>query len=182
MTYCPRCGQRNVAGAPRCKRCGLRLDLSRPQRKLAAGLIWVAVAAWHLHQDDNLGYSVFAASVTIAGLAAFYRAYRRDPTSLIPEVAAKTWKGALLFAAFLIALMFAFLPLPGAIAMALILPFATICLFRVSDRIGLRISGPFARRCSRCSAPVAISAHYCPLCGCDLKRQTSDEPGGPPAT
>lgn len=109
MTYCSRCGQRNIAAAPRCERCGLRLDLSPGQRKIAAGLVWVAAVAWHLHQDDNLAYSAFSASITIGGLAAFYRTYQRD--SLIPEVAARTWKGALVFAAFTAALTFAFLPL-----------------------------------------------------------------------
>jgi len=126
---------------------------------------------WHLHQDDALGYSIFAASVTTGGCAAFYLAYRRDPYSMIPEVAAKTWKGAKALAGFIVGFIFAFSPLPQAVAMGLILPPVTIGLIRLSDRAGLRLSGPFARRCPSCSAPLAIRASYCPLCGLDLKGQ-----------
>jgi hypothetical protein len=144
-----------------------RTDSGRRQRPDGNG-----ISNGHLHQDDNLAYSTFSASVTIGGLAAFYRTYRRDPTSVIPEVAAKTWKGALVLAAFTTALTFAFLPLAGAITMALILPPTIIGLIRVFDRIGLRISAPFERRCSSCSAPVAITATYCTFCGSELKQQT----------
>ena len=176
MIHCSRCGHRNNAGASRCGRCGHRIELSPRQSKLVAIIILAAVAAWHLHQDDAIGYSVFAASVTTGGCAVFYLAYRRDPHSMIPEVAAKTWKGAGAIAGLIVGVMFAFLPLAGAIAMGLILPPLTIGLIRLSDRVGLRFSGPFAMRCRSCSAPVAIRAHYCPFCGFNLKVQAKGRP------
>lgn len=172
MVYCSRCGQGNNGGTSRCGRCGHRIDLSPPESKLVASIILAAVVAWHLHQDDALGYSIFAGSVTTSGCAAFYLAYRRDPHSMIPEVAAKTWKGAGALASFIVGFIFAFSPLPQAIAMGLILPPVTIGLIRLSDRVGLRLSGPSAKRCPSCSAPVAITANFCPFCGFDLRGQT----------
>ena len=139
---------------------------------LVADITLAAVVGWHLHQDDAIGYSIFAASATTGGFAAFYLAYRRDPRSTIPEVAARTWKGAGAIAGLVVGFMFAFLPLPGAIAMGLILPPLTIGLIRFSDRVGLRLSGPFAKRCRSCSGPVSIRANYCPFCGCTLRVQT----------
>jgi len=83
----------------------------------------------------------------------------------------KTWKGAGALAGFIVGVIFAFSPLQQAVAMGLILPPVTIGLIRLSDRVGLRLSGPFARRCSSCSASVGIRASYSPLCGWDLKGQ-----------
>jgi hypothetical protein len=127
--------------------------------------------AWHLVHDRAVGYAIFAASVAIGGWTAFYLAYRRDPRSMIPEVAAQTWKGALAFSGVLVGIGFGFLPLPEALAGTLIVGPSTIGLIRLLNRFGFHPSGPFAMRCPVCSAPVSVKGIYCPFCGGNVRQQ-----------